>query len=1535
MSKAGVESSIGDEYQSLIATFWAVQMLTIPEISSIEIDSTSLSAAGNPFFVDDIVIRYSNKSPTCCQCKKNQKTFSTWKIHDIKDDLKKAWKQWRDTPTSKIIFYSRNDFGELARLSNRARVMQDADAFLLEMPDSLQAAYAILVSLSEELDERGDGLYFANDFTTLNFLKSLSFETFPSETIKQTLDALLRQHVTTPLVALRLIMQEVDCIARRSKLSSSCINYDTTSRITREGLVQLLSENGHEFVPLKEETELVLYFESFSSKGRYWKRDIQGHRFVKTELNDILEQVYKKTDLVLIDGEPGAGKTCLLLSVLEELGKNNDIFPIFIQTREFDSQNFEATTLEFIQNIARMSEIKQVTLLVDSLDVLSISRDSHALGIFLSLLHRAQKLHNVTVIAACRTFDVKYDSRLSAVDWSHVVSIANLDFARDVLPFLNSIGVSSEAVEESQKGLLSIPRMLSMYVDIHQKGGGSKAITAQELAENYLHSVVLGDPYLGQEAYTKIREIAGFMIANRRLSITKFRANLPSALSQRLLSAGVLFETEEENYTFSHQTVVDMLVVANAEACGFSLHDFILKLKPVPFIRPSVRAFLFYIRAHSSSAFRQQVRATINSDHIAYHLKRLIVTTLAEITPQDADWPLCEHLFYEHKALFEFFFFSVDMAHWFSFFQKYFLPEFTLNKNEQWLLRYAERLTAWEAFPPESFISMWLGLLKRDCADKKSIARKIAFALDKFSSWDDCRLHELFSLLLEVPECGERDFLVKSVSRWVDATNGNDDILWQYIIRDVDKTTSDVGKHRLHCSGYDFFDEKFFVNRMLQSEELLSLAVDFIDDWSQSISQAGGHGYRGGHFLYDTSHRRKRFLGNMQHFDEKSELFLAVEEACLQHATMNSTWWKQRVYFLLNSKEGALQYLGIQGVAINPEPYIALIKPLLLKIKQTNGYPFEYELACLFGATAFHLDYETLESVQRIILELYNEKGDEKEETPFWVYTLRRNFLVELPAPLRLAESQSLIDHVNKLAGPASRTAPIEHSGGLVGSPVSSETLLGFSDEGIFRLLMYYSDSSLALQRSDWEAEGEHLIGGASEISRELWRAVSQDPERFLIWGNNYWQRVSPRFRGALLDGLADYIRHAFISEHRHDDWKPYSNPDADFLLASLLDMLERRDLQKITEDSLVRTLDACANIAKSEEDIERLCFMLVGLASSADPSLDRLDDDFRSVGINSIRGIAAEATIIMGIKWLKSGNSFLPDMLLALLRRFARDDHPAVRATILSHLAQLIHYTSELGWEIFGACVANGPNKIWEYVHSCLYNNYYKDFERIEKYLRQMVDQAMPEAAGNWGLISALALLSGKISKEELIAPLQRLDIEEAWKHAAKVFSRNIFDEAFYDTCLWGLETILTATSKSQKIFTTATNILWDRDGKYCFVPITYINLLLDYAKTIMDQYSVTLFHIPDWLIATAKKDCDHALAAAEMVIKKFADADMSIRSSDKFTKLLTLLFREAEEREVADEGIFLQRVITLQDALLAMGVHHIEDWLKDAERP
>ncbi len=88
-------------------------------------------------------------------------------------------------------------------------------------------------------------------------------------------------------------------------------------------------------------------------------------------------------------------------------------------------------------------------------------------------------------------------------------------------------------------------------------------------------------------------------------------------------------------------------------------------------------------------------------------------------------------------------------------------------------------------------------------------------------------------------------------------------------------------------------------------------------------------------------------------------------------------------------------------------------------------------------------------------------------------------------------------------------------------------------------------------------------------------------------------------------------------------------------------------------------------------------------------------------------------------------------------------------------------------------------------------------------------------------------------------------------------------------------------------------------------------------------------------WLNASSIRDPMYALEAAEIYLDFVRHTKLYVYDHENnFTQLLTRLFAQAEEQEESDSGAMLHRVVMVQDALLALGVNDVSDWLKVAER-
>jgi len=138
------------------------------------------------------------------------------------------------------------------------------------------------------------------------------------------------------------------------------------------------------------------------------------------------------------------------------------------------------------------------------------------------LIERIGLLSRVTVVAACRSFDLKYDERLAERQWTQRLAIGLLDWETEVLPLLTEWGIASNAFSPRLKDLLRNPRLLALFGDMGGVTAGALNIdTEQALTERYLDRVVRDSQALGPAALDDITQIAGQMLSERRLELTR------------------------------------------------------------------------------------------------------------------------------------------------------------------------------------------------------------------------------------------------------------------------------------------------------------------------------------------------------------------------------------------------------------------------------------------------------------------------------------------------------------------------------------------------------------------------------------------------------------------------------------------------------------------------------------------------------------------------------------------------------------------------------------------------------------------------------------------------------------------------------------------------------------------------------------------------------------------------------------------------------------------------------------------------------
>lgn len=1521
MSIAGIRSNRGDGYQTMVAFDWALTVLSDPECLWLEIDSTTYS-------VDDVVAGKADGTLIACQCKKNQTDFKAWSIVDLADELDKAFNLLSNNKNAEVRFYSRSNFGDLAKLREHSSTQDCEVSYKTSLGKEHQATDT---ALTERLAAS------ALSLSSYEFLRRTKFVTSDElERMGDLLHERLRNMVSNPDVVFYALWGHLDQLGAR-------IGGDGTSatrhRLTKDDLKAILHKSGAMLVPPVNLAEVRLSFAGASAIGRSWRRDIAGQWISSPTVDGLLTSIDAKKRAILLTGLPGSGKTCVMLALQEALEQRaqtgSDTVPLFIQSREFadlaTAQDRQSQGLpeQWVEKAARLAENAHVIVVMDSLDVLSIARDHRVLTYFLAQIDRLLLVPNITVVTACRDFDRHYDRRIAERKWDCELKCQPLDWDAEIAPLLDRLGIATASIDAVTRELINNPRELALFVELAQREGSFNVVTSQALAQRYLDTIVRSNNALGDTAVQAIEAIATDMLNSRSLAVPYQRFGASQEILRVLCSLNVMQKAQDGKLMFGHQTLLDVLVVSGAVRSGVTLNGFIQGLPPVPFVRPSIRSFVAQLALGERREFRKQLR-TVLTGGAAFHIRRLVAESFAEQKPQDDDWPLIRDLREEHRDVFQVIY-GARAIEWHYFWLRHLVPDLRGARDAEGMTRHVYRVAEWGNADAAGVLALWTEALSLDWLDGGGIAEQLGFHLSKIKFDDIALIVPLLERLLDLPR-SEHSFLGRIVARCVTAGVADDSLLWRYIADDVsdDDLLEFRFDNKLRCNSYEFGDqEKHFIRqRMEQSTALLDLALESIERWSNvRISRYGETrtGYRYG-FLGETSYDDVHSQSDMRRADSMDVLLDALEAAIIHHAKINSGWWLKNRERLCSSREGALLYFAILACTASPEANIDLIGCMLCD-KNLLEFELSYELGTLIRSAFVFLDTQTKDAVTANILALGGEVSDEPSR--FWTLKRRAEFIVTIPCYQRSPEAQAVLDAYEQKAGTLIRQPDIRSRGGMVRAPFSYEVFLNSGNAGVLRLLSHYAG-----YESHFD---DFLVGGEREVGGQLQEASSRHPTRFLNLLPNYWADIPARFRDDVMDGVATYLAHRYGNLQTNGTWEPIEEPDASVLAGLILDELERHPRHWQRRRPAAKALEACSNVIYDAQNAERLIFLAVGFEGLHEDDPIKGDNvGLISIGINMMKGDVAEALMILANNLHERGSEF-PELLVPVLRCFSDDEHPAVRSLILRRLPYLQSKAFDLGWNLFYLAMKDAE-RLWEIAEPCLYYAYHNHFEVVRPLLARLRGEGGGKDLETWGRISALATMARHLDFTELLEDLKALNKTEAWQGAATVWTNFENLQQHREQCLSGLNAGLNSGAIHAEAVAEQMGHLFDDKSAGISVPIELIRRCFDVFKSDSDKEKKhhRLFGFHEWLNAISLHDPEQALAATEIYLAYVGHCKPYLYDhKDNLTQLMTRLFAEAEEREESDCGAMLQRVVVVQDMLLSLGVNGVADWLEAAERP
>ncbi|WP_308873516.1 SMEK domain-containing protein [Thiothrix subterranea] len=138
----------------------------------------------------------------------------------------------------------------------------------------------------------------------------------------------------------------------------------------------LNSEFGKNGDVYKSRDEITEKFKRISKIGRNWFRTIGDDKIERTEVKEAIEFINQEARSILITAPPGSGKTCVLLDIAEYVESEDKYSLLFIKDeksiREYKIISSEASIVSMCK---KLSASKRLVIIIDSLDVLSLTND--------------------------------------------------------------------------------------------------------------------------------------------------------------------------------------------------------------------------------------------------------------------------------------------------------------------------------------------------------------------------------------------------------------------------------------------------------------------------------------------------------------------------------------------------------------------------------------------------------------------------------------------------------------------------------------------------------------------------------------------------------------------------------------------------------------------------------------------------------------------------------------------------------------------------------------------------------------------------------------------------------------------------------------------------------------------------------------------------------------------------------------------------------------------------------------------------------
>ena len=903
--------------------------------------------------------------------------------------------------------------------------------------------------------------------------------------------------------------------------------------------------------------------------------------------------------------------------------------------------------------LAATADGRPALLLVDQLDAVSLAsgRMPGSFGAIAEMLREAEAFPNISVLLACRRFDVENDRRLGELVKGERGA---REFAIDPLGdeevegALSNMGVDPADLDQGQMALLRSPLHLVLLAAVASDPDGLTFSSTKGLFDRFWENksrAVRGR----RDPPARFDEVIGVLVDSMNSSqrlvapIGDLDADDLIADAEVLASEHVL-SRDGQRIAFFHESFFDYAFARRWVRRDQSLVAFLLGDDQELFKRAQVRQVLNHLHDEDEDRFVKEAREILLCPDIRFHIKDVVLALLGQLTdPSAEEWQAVREVLGRSVAFEERIWGMLRSIGWFDrLFAEGCLSAW-LRSSESELQARAVDLMVTGARRRVGEVTELLGELEGD----PSFTRILVW-VSRAAPIEQSR--ELFELLLQAVRDGALEDHIEAL--WGDVHGlGETEPEWAVELlraflaerpgalrlgadgRIVDLGPDDRGLLELVEAASQGAPRRF-------AEEL----VDYLLAAMAASEVGEGPPIDDRHFGY------RIWNVTRGHLDDA--LLHGMRDALVTSVAADPEGLRETLGKLEGDPHEAAQWLLYEALAAAPAHYAGWAGEILLQgdHRLIAGYSSSpvWSTRLLLEAVGPELSAAPLGELEAMILAFkpsYEQRGYGLSE-----FTL----LSALPGSRLSPTGRRRLGELQRKFERDDPPPPTGITGGTVTSPIPVEAAARMNDEQWLGAIARYSTGE--------RGGGLGLKGDAQELARVLGVETMRDPERFGALLLRFDRATHPAYANAVLRSLGDEEARAdatvAFAAMRHVDALGRSENDRE-MTAALVAHLDT----EIPEDILAMILRR----ALHSPDPEAERWLEVG--SDGEPAWGG-DPEF--FGINTVRGNAARALGDLLIRDADGGRSAY---LAPHLAELAQDPSVAVRSCVAQLLAAALRF--------------------------------------------------------------------------------------------------------------------------------------------------------------------------------------------------------------------------------------------------------------------